>query len=33
MEIRKAVYVLCEVNNISADTLQPGQTIMVPVYI
>ena len=33
MEIRKAVYVLCEVNNITADTLQPGQTIMVPVYI
>ena len=32
MDVRKAVYDICDINGISADELQAGQTILVPVY-
>lgn len=32
-DVREVVYEICEINDISADSIQPGQTILVPVYI
>ena len=32
MDSRKAVYKLCELNDISADQLYAGMTIQVPIY-
>lgn len=31
LDIRKAVHMLCRINDISAEQLQPGQILMVPV--
>jgi len=31
-DIRKFVYEICELNAISADSIFPGQSILVPVY-
>jgi len=32
MDVRQAVYELCELNNISASNLYAGMTIQVPIY-
>jgi hypothetical protein len=32
-DVREIVYAICEINDISADSIQPGQTILIPVYI
>ena len=32
-DIRKVVHAICNINNISADKLQSGQTIMIPKYL
>src|SRR5665647_3129556 len=31
-DIRKFVYEICELNEISADSIYPGQSILIPVY-
>jgi LysM repeat protein len=31
-DIRKFVYEICELNKITADSIHPGQSILVPVY-
>ena len=31
-DVREAVYQLCEINQISADTLYAGMTIQIPIY-
>jgi len=31
-DIRKFVYEICELNKISADSIYPGQSILIPVY-
>lgn len=31
MDLRKAVHVIMSINNISAEELQPGQTLKIPV--
>ena len=31
MDIREAVYVICETNNVDANTLYVGQTLSIPV--
>jgi len=31
-DIRKFVYEICELNEISADSIYPGQCILIPVY-
>ena len=32
-DIREIVYAICELNDISADSVVPGQTILIPAYI
>ena len=32
-DIREVVYQICEVNDISADSIFPGQTLLIPSYI
>jgi nucleoid-associated protein YgaU len=32
-DIREVIFEICELNDISADSIQPGQTILIPVYI
>ena len=32
MDTRKAVHQICNLNDITASDLQPGQTIQIPVY-
>ena len=32
LDVRQAVYELCELNNISASNLYAGMTIQVPIY-
>ncbi len=32
-DIREIVYEICRLNDISADGIYPGQTILIPVYI
>ncbi len=32
-DVREVVYEICRINDISADSIQPGQTILIPVYI
>lgn len=32
-DVREVVYEICKVNDISADSIYPGQTILIPVYI
>ena len=32
-DIREVVYEICRINDISADSIYPGQTILIPVYI
>ena len=32
-DLREVVFAICEINDISADSIYPGQTILIPVYI
>ncbi|MDD4563865.1 MAG: LysM peptidoglycan-binding domain-containing protein [Eubacteriales bacterium] len=32
-DIRKIVYEICKVNDVSAESIYPGQTLLIPVYI
>lgn len=32
-DIRQVVYEICKINDISADSIYPGQTILIPSYI
>lgn len=32
-DVRQVVYEICKLNDISADSIYPGQTILIPVYI
>lgn len=32
-DVREVVYDICRINDISADSIYPGQTIMIPEYI
>lgn len=32
-DLRKVVYKICEYNHITADSIYPGQTILIPTYI
>lgn len=32
-DIRKVVYAICEINQIQADELQSGQSILIPKYL
>ena len=32
IDIRQAVYDICSINDVSADTLKAGQEIMIPLY-
>lgn len=32
-DVRQVVYEICKINDISADSIYPGQTILIPVYI
>ncbi len=32
-DVREVVYDICQYNEISADSIYPGQTIMIPQYI
>ena len=32
-DIREIVYEICKLNDISADSIYPGQTILIPSYI
>jgi nucleoid-associated protein YgaU len=32
-DIRKVVHEICRINNISADSIYPGQAILIPAYI
>lgn len=31
-DVRKFVYEICELNDISADSIYPGQSLLIPVY-
>lgn len=32
-DIRKVVHAICQLNDISADSIYPGQAILIPAYI
>lgn len=32
-DVREVVYEICKLNDIAADSIYPGQTIRIPVYI
>ncbi len=32
-DIRKVVYAICQLNDISADSIYPGQMILIPAYL
>lgn len=32
-DLREVVYEICRINDISADSIYPGQAILIPVYI
>lgn len=32
-DVREVIYDICKINDISADSIYPGQTILIPVYI
>lgn len=32
-DVREVVYEICKINDISADSIYPGQTILIPTYI
>jgi len=32
-DVREVVFEICKINNVSADSIYPGQTIRIPVYI
>lgn len=32
-DVREVVYEICQINDITADNIHPGQTILVPEYI
>ncbi len=32
-DVREVVYEICRINDISADSIYPGQTILIPAYI
>ena len=32
IDVRYAIYDICEINDIDADSIKPGDTIFVPVY-
>lgn len=32
MDLREYIYEICELNNVSASTLQEGMKIMIPIY-
>jgi len=32
-DVREVVYEICRINEISADSIYPGQTILIPEYI
>lgn len=32
-DIREVVFEICKINEISADSIYPGQTILIPTYI
>jgi len=32
-DVRKVIHAICEINDISADDIQPGQSILIPQYL
>lgn len=32
-DVREIIHEICRINNISAETIYPGQTILIPAYI
>lgn len=32
-DLRKVVFEICKINHVSADTIYPGQTLRIPLYI
>lgn len=32
-DVRKVIHAICEINDITADDIQPGQSILIPQYL